>query len=148
MADDDRLSIEETAERFGVHPQTIRKRLGAGDLPGSTKDRRGRWMLDPDEVADVTGWRAVVDPAVHPQAARVEPGSTSGLVPFDQLVPLLERVSNAERDRADADARARIAEHERDRLVEARAPWPWWALAALVAAGAIIGAALAVLALG
>lgn len=123
------LSIDEAATRYDVHPQTIRKRLAAGDLPGSVKDNRGRWRLDPAEVERVTGWEATVirdSPADSTPAARsVEQVPTSALQLLDQLGPLLERVSNSERDRADAQAAARIAEHrlevaeaERDQLRE------------------------------
>lgn len=107
----DRLTLAEVAERYGVHAQSVRKRLGAGDFPNATKDQRGRWLLDPAEVEAVTGW----PPRGDPGSTRTGPvEQPSPLVLLDQLAPLLQRIANAERERADAEAAARIAEHRAD----------------------------------
>ena len=149
----DRLTLRETADRFGVGPTAVRKRLDAGQFPGAAKDARGRWTLDPVEVETVTGWTRRDTPNATPPA-----GDTAGsaLVLLDQLAPLIQRVANAERERADAEAAARIAEH-RVEVAEAAAAAartapppvrvPWWLAAALVTAGALLGALVA-LALG
>jgi hypothetical protein len=140
----DRLTLRETADRFGVGPTAVRKRLDAGQFPGAAKDARGRWTLDPVEVETVTGWTRKDTPAPTP-TPRDTPGNA--LVLLDQIAPLLQRVANAERERADAEARARIAEHRADTAATA-VRLPWWVAAALVMVGALVGGLGVAVALG
>lgn len=121
------VTIDEAAARYGVHRQTVAQRLA--DLPDDAcrKDPRGRWMLDPATVEGVTGWAAADSaPTVAPGPVDAAAPSTT-LALFDQVAPLLQRVGNAARERADAEARATIAEHRlqtaQDAATGVRAPW-------------------------
>lgn len=138
----DRLTIDAAARMFGVHRQTVAKRIG--DLPDDAKgkDRRGRWLLDPDALAEATGWSRAQPPLDPDEPA----GSTGGLVSLEAFAPLLERIGNAERERADAQRDARIAEHRRQALEEAAAKARRRLVLAAAAAallGLVLGAAVA-----
>jgi hypothetical protein len=147
------LTIDQTADRYGVHRQTVAKRLDQLPDASKRKDVRGRWLLDPATVEEVTGWSAAA-PAPERAApagssAAAPAGAGSALQLLDQLAPLLQRVSTAEQERADAVAAARIAEHRLQAAEDAATGprVPWWLAAALLAAGAIVGALVAALVL-
>lgn len=142
----DGLTIEQTAERYGVHPQTVRKRISAGAFAAATKDQRGRWRLDPAEVEAVTGWTATAPALDRPAGEGLSTGSSSAVALYEQLAPLFQRVSNAEQERADAQVAARVAEHRAEQLRARARAAPWLAVVALavgLALGALVVAALA-----
>jgi hypothetical protein len=162
----ERLTITQAAERAGVARSTIRRALDRGRFPGAIRDddQARTWLIPAGEL-DQAGYRprngatgasgaSLSTPQPAPQAG----ASVGALALLSELGPLLERVSNAERERADAEAEARIAEHRlevaRERLVEleaAAASAPRRLVLAALAAvllGALLGAALVVLIVG
>ena len=121
MSEPDALTLRQAAERVGVARTTIRRALDRGRFPGAYRDEDPphAWRV-PLADLDAAGYRAVDDGEPGPTSA---PTATAVPALLSDLAPLLERVTNAERERADAEATARVAEHraeqaeqERDRL--------------------------------
>ena len=121
MSEPDALTLREAAQRVGVARTTIRRALERGRFPNAYREDTApyAWRV-PLADLDAAGYRAV-------DLGGPSPGSTPApsAVPalLSDLAPLLERVTNAERERADAAATARVAEHraeqaeqDRDRL--------------------------------
>jgi excisionase family DNA binding protein len=44
------LTVEETAERLSVHEQTVRRWLRAGQLSGTSINRRAGWRIPESEI--------------------------------------------------------------------------------------------------
>lgn len=114
------VTIGEAADLTGRHRTTIRRALDRGDFPGARQDPGpvGAWRIPLDELTDA--YRVATPTHADPPAAAPSAPNAQGsaLALLSELAPLLQRVQDAERERADAQADARIAEHERDRLAE------------------------------
>lgn len=132
---DDRLTITDAARLLGVHRNTVRNRIRAGQYPSARLDTddqgRQTWTLDPGDLALPEGTTA------PPRETRESPDVvTRALAPLmAELVALTDRLAQAQQDRADADVARRVAEHERDRLLDERdrltkelaeRSRPWW----------------------
>jgi hypothetical protein len=97
------LTLSEAVQACGVSRATLKRRLGAGELPGAYKDDEGSWRL-PVDVLLAAGFRLHrPDPVHEPVPAQ---GHAPGLV--DELRDRVARLT-AEL----ADARARAEERER-----------------------------------
>lgn len=138
---DERLTIGQAADRSGRHRATIKRAIDAGRFPSATRDPgpSGAWRIPVDELD-----RAYPPPPAPTPAAGERQADTVGhaLQLLDGVGPLLDRVSTAERERQEAEVRARIAEHHVGRLRRGVYVWP----AAAAAAGLALGAALGVVA--
>lgn len=88
------LTIAEAAERLDVSAKTVRRRLRAGELAGEK-------VLDP--ALGVERW--LIDPASLPQTS-----TSAAVIP----VELLDRLTDAYKDAAEANARAEVAERVAD----------------------------------
>lgn len=147
MADDARrLTIGEAADRCGRHRATIRRAIDAGRFPSATRDAgpSGAWRIPVDELDAVYPPPPTPPPAASPADGGDRQPDTVGhaLQLLDGVGPLLDRVSTAERERQEAEVRARIAEHHVGRLRRGVYVWP----AAAAAAGLAVGAAIGVVA--
>jgi len=143
---DGRLTITDAARLLGVHRNTVRNRIRAGQYPSATLDTddQGRqvWTLDAQDLDLPEG--ATAPPretrktpgTPRPGSPETPDGMTRALAPLmAELVALTDRLAQAQQDRADADVARRVAEHERDRLRAERdrltkeledRDRPWW----------------------
>jgi excisionase family DNA binding protein len=56
MHERDYLSIAEVADQLGVHPNTIRNKIAAGELPAARLGGRGSSIRIPTEAVRVWLW--------------------------------------------------------------------------------------------
>ena len=99
------LTISEAVQACGVSRATLKRRLGAGELPGAYKDEEGSWRI-PVDVLLAAGFRLHRPEPVH------EPPQTQG---YETSIvdELRDRVARLSAELADARARA----EERDRAL-------------------------------
>jgi hypothetical protein len=143
----DRLTLTEAARLLGVHRNTVRNRIRAGAYPMARLDDDGHggqvWTLDPADLPALPRAESAETP--RPTASQVAPALDAGEVVTRALAPLMaelvtlaERLAQAQQERADAEVKARVAEHLADglrarvdnltlQLAEARKPRRrWW----------------------
>lgn len=99
------LTISEAVQACEVSRATLKRRLGAGELPGAYKDEEGSWRI-PVDVLLAAGFRLHRPGPVH------EPAQTQGHEP-SIVDELRDRVARLTAELAEARARA----EERDRAL-------------------------------
>lgn len=99
------LTLSEAVEACGVSRATLKRRLGANELPGAYKDDEGSWRLPVDALL-AAGFRLHRPEPVH------EPPVPQGHDP-SLVEELRERVARLSTELAEARARA----EERDRAL-------------------------------
>jgi hypothetical protein len=118
------ITVADAAQRLGVHVGSARKLAASGRL-GEAMQVDGRWLVSVDGVEAYAARRAPTSRALervgHDAAAAIPPA----LAPV--LLPLVERLTEAERRAAAAEARLELAAqnewslHQRIQVAERRA---------------------------
>lgn len=109
------LTMSEAARSCGVSRSTIRRRLENGDFPGSHKDAGGSWRIPVQDLIQV-GLNPGRPSPPDQVSAPVERAHTETMsVPVSEWSTLNERLAEAERGRAIAEARL----DERAQVVDA-----------------------------
>lgn len=149
---DDTLTIGQAAKLAGKHPTTVKRALSRGAFPGAARGEGASapWRIPRDELDALYGpLDAPPDAPEHPAGPDAPSAAPSASValPYSDLAPLLQRLTDAEHDRANAERDARVAEHRAEQL-RGRARALPWAVVLAAAIGLVLGAAVAAAALG
>lgn len=113
------LTISEAAAATGVHRTTVVRALNARKFPNATKtgpEHAGLWRIPASDLA-AAGY-PLLDAAPEPSPERERANALESIT--GQLAPLLQEITNAQRDAADARAALEV-ERERHRYALERA---------------------------
>ena len=138
------VTLSEAAQRCGVSRSTVRRALDRGELPGAVQDGRGVWrvpvgaltaagLTQADTGADL-GHRTGAD-----TGGQADTGQ-SALTLLSQLAPLLEQLTNLQRERGDLQSELAVARHRLEQ-VERTERQPSRAGTGLLVAGGVLVAA-------
>jgi len=138
------LTLSEAAQRCGVSRSTVRRALDRGELPGAVQDSRKVWRV-PVSALTAAGGTAADTGA---DLGRDTPADTGGqadtgqsaLSLLSELAPLLEQLTNLQRERGDLQSELAVAQHRLAQVQDAERRPSRAGTGLLLAAGALVAA--------
>jgi excisionase family DNA binding protein len=111
---EDELTLSQAADAAGVSRSTVRRMLERGELPGARQDERSRWLVTVGalraaglSVGEPARERAREQGAERGAAGERAQGAVTLL---DQLAPLIEQLTNLQRERGEIETELRVAQ--------------------------------------
>ena len=138
------LTLSEAAQRCGVSRSTVRRALDRGELPGAVQDDRGVWRV-PVSALTAAGWTGADTGAELGQRTASDTGGRadtgqSALTLLSQLAPLLEQLTNLQRERGDLQSELTVARFRLEQVEQAERQPSRAGGGLLIAGGALVAA--------
>lgn len=138
------LSLSRAAELCRVSRSTVRRALDRGELPGAVQDGRGVWqvpvsalrsvgLLPADTGADI-GHRTGAD-----TGGQADTGQ-SALTLLSQLAPLLQQLTNLQRERGDLQSELTVTRFRLEQVEQAERQPSRAGTGLLIAGGTLVAA--------
>jgi excisionase family DNA binding protein len=134
------VTLSEAAGLCGVSRSTVRRLLDRGELEGAVQDERGVWRVPVSALTSAgltaadTAHRTAPDTAGQPDTAQ------SALTLLTQLAPLLEQLTNLQRERGDLQSELTVARYRLEQVQRAERQPSRAGTGLLIAGGVLVAA--------
>lgn len=143
------VTLSEAAQLCGVSRSTVRRLLDSGELAGAVQDERKVWRVPVASLTTAgltvrdTGQRTgpELGQRTGPDTGGQADTGQSALTLLDQLAPLLEQLTNLQRERGDLQGELTVARFRLEQLEQADRRPSRAGTGLLIAAGALVAAA-------
>lgn len=138
------VTLSEAAQLAQVSRSTVRRALDRGELPGAVQDGRGVWRV-PVSALRTAGLTQADTGAELGQRTAPDTGGQadtgqSALTLLSQLAPLLEQLTNLQRERGDLQSELTVARFRLEQVEQAERQPSRAGTGLLLAGGALVAA--------
>lgn len=138
----DELTLTQAAAAAGVSRSTVRRMLDRGQLEGAHQDEQGTWLV-PVSALVSAGLELRAPGAEQGQDTPGERGAQPGsaLSVLSELAPLLQQLTNLQRERGELESELRVAQFRLAQVAETESRPSRAGSGLLLAGGALVTAA-------
>lgn len=134
------VTLSEAAQLSGVSRSTVRRALDRGELLGAVQDGRGVWRVPVSALRTAGVTQAELGQRTAPDTAGQADTGQSALTLLSQLAPLLEQLTNLQRERGDLQSELTVARFRLEQVEQAERQPSRAGTGLLLAGGALVAA--------
>lgn len=134
------VTLSEAAQLAQVSRSTVRRALDRGELPGAVQDGRGVWRVPVSALRTAGLTQADTGQRTAPDTAEQADTGQSALTLLSQLAPLLEQLTNLQRERGDLQSELTVARFRLEQVEQAERQPSRAGTGLLLAGGALVAA--------